>query len=296
MPTSGIAARYESRASSSPPITSSSRPQRSATAARKSALLAAARSPAVPTATTASAPCSQASSAIAAIASIVRAVGSGGEPTRVREPLAEPGHLRAIDELPPRPVARALGEEELHRVRPDVDDRVRGARRARAARFEPARQADVGQRAQAELLAASRARGRDPPTRPRSCAVAAIHVRVGQLGHAPADRVVPPRLVHGYRDGGRGCGRTTSSTSSSSVYAVARERDARRSSAASAVSSFVRRRPGTAPSRSGSTAASPSSVTWSRRLTSSCPSRTLTGASLPRRAGTSRRSPSTGSA
>ena len=74
-PSPDFAARYASRPSSSPGMTSTSTPECSRTAATKSALFAAMRSPAVPTAAIASTPSRPASPAIAVIAATVRSSG-----------------------------------------------------------------------------------------------------------------------------------------------------------------------------------------------------------------------------
>ena len=107
-----------------PGITSMVTPQRSRTRAMKPSLLPALRIPMVPTATS--------------VDGVVppRLVGHAGDRldgpldrrrgdvAGLRDALAEPGHLGAVDDGAPRAVRAPLADVELDRVGPDVDHRV----------------------------------------------------------------------------------------------------------------------------------------------------------------------------
>ena len=102
-----VAARYASRASSSPGITSISIPVRARTASTSSSRFGAIRSPAVPTAAIAATSWRVASSAMLAMASTVRRIGSSAScPARV-EPLAEPGDVGPVHQPSPTRRPRA---------------------------------------------------------------------------------------------------------------------------------------------------------------------------------------------
>ena len=110
------------------------------------------------------------------------------------EALAEPSQLGAVDHAVPRAVDAALGDVELHRVRPDVDDRkARGLLGQQ--RPEPGRVRRVDEVAETgaadrgndrrRVFALDRDRARLPP----------IGDDIGHLGRAAADRVADPPLV-----------------------------------------------------------------------------------------------------
>ena len=121
-----------------PPRPRSPRPRRRPARgrpSRNSSALAAWRKPAVPTAAISSAPLAP------------RLLGQLGdrvdrppdrllaEPPGLVDPLAEPGHLGAVDHRPPLAVVEPLADVELDRVRADVDCRVAARHAAGCACF-----------------------------------------------------------------------------------------------------------------------------------------------------------------
>ena len=118
------------------------------------------------------------------------------EPARLLEPLAQTGDLGAVDDRAPGPVRAPFADVELHRVRAHVDDRV-PLRAEPDERLEAASEAHVRPRGQPELTrppAITRAASSDSIAKVRVEAPPGAHL--GQLGHAAADRVALPPLVH----------------------------------------------------------------------------------------------------
>jgi hypothetical protein len=119
----------------------------------------------------------------------------------VLEALAQTCHLGPIDDGPPTPVGVALADVELDRVRPDVDHRI--AKRSILDECGKApRVAGVDLAVQTKAADGGHDGGgvlgldRD---RPRG---SAVHLQVGDLGHAVGERVALPPFVDPHRPHG----------------------------------------------------------------------------------------------
>ena len=117
------------------------------------------------------------------------------EPARALQVLPEPSDLRTIDDRPPPAIRGTLADMKLDRVRADIDHRITPRREPRE-RLQPARNAHVMRRDQAELAHrrdhATRILGlnRHRPRRP------APGPQLRQLRHTAPNHETHPLLAH----------------------------------------------------------------------------------------------------